>query len=89
MARKVLPQLQRRSLDYIARYYGVEIRGRHRAGGDALATAKCLIRMLSDLSDRGCATWRDLDDLLRMPALRRKKRRPSGLPTPVLRDTTA
>jgi DNA polymerase-3 subunit epsilon len=89
MARKVLPQLQRRSLDYIARYYGVEIRGRHRAGGDALATAKCLIRMLSDLSDRGCSTWRDLDDLLRMPALRRKKRRPSGLPTPVLRDTTA
>ena len=89
MARKVLPQLSRRSLDYIARYYGVEIRGRHRAGGDALATAKCLIRMLSDLSDRGCATWADLEELLRMPAVRRKKRRPSGLPTPVLRDTTA
>ena len=89
LARKVLPQLPRRSLDYVARYYGVEIRGRHRAGGDALATAKCLIRMLSDLSDRGCATWGDLETLLRMPAVRRKKRRHSGLPTPVLRDTTA
>jgi DNA polymerase-3 subunit epsilon len=89
MARKVLPQLSRRSLDYISRYYGVENHARHRAGGDALATAKCLIRMLSDLSDRGCATWGDLEELLRMPAGRRKKRRYSGLPTPVLRDTTA
>jgi DNA polymerase-3 subunit epsilon len=89
IARKVLPQLSRRSLDHVARYYGVEIHGRHRAGGDALATAKCLIRMLSDLRDRGCDTWGDLETLLRTPTIRRKKRRASGLPTPVLRDTTA
>ncbi|MEA2761948.1 MAG: polymerase subunit epsilon [Gemmatimonadaceae bacterium] len=89
MARKVLPQLSRRSLDHVARYYGVEIHGRHRAGGDALATAKCMLRMLADLSDRGCTTWGDLETVLRAPAVRRKKRRPSGLPTPVLRDTTA
>jgi len=89
MARKVLPQLSRRSLDHVARYYGVEIHGRHRAGGDALATAKCMLRMLSDLGDRGCTTWGDLETLLRAPAVRRKKRRASGLPTPVLRDTTA
>ncbi len=89
MARKVLPQLSRRSLDHVARYYGVEIHGRHRAGGDALATAKCMLRMLSDLGDRGCTTWGDLETLLRAPAGRRKKRRASGLPTPVLRDTTA
>ena len=89
IAGKVLPQLSRRSLDYVARYYGVAIHGRHRAAGDALATAKCLIRMMSDLSDRGCATWGDLETLLRAPAGRRKKRRHSGLPTPVLRDTTA
>jgi len=89
IARKVLPQLSRRSLDHVARYYGVEILGRHRAAGDALATAKCLLRMLSDLADRGCATWGDLETLLRAPSGRRKKRRASGLPTPVLRDTTA
>ncbi|HVS60414.1 MAG TPA: 3'-5' exonuclease [Gemmatimonadaceae bacterium] len=89
IARKVLPQLPRRSLDHVARYYGVEIHGRHRAAGDALATAKCLLRMLSDLGDRGCATWGDLETLLGAPAARRKKRRAPGLPTPVLRDTTA
>ena len=89
MARKVLPQISRRSLDYVARYYGVEIRNRHRAGGDAIATAKCLIRMLSDLADRGCGTWGELQTLLRAQPGRRKNRRRSGLPTPVTRDTTA
>lgn len=89
LARKVLPQLSRRSLDHVARYYGVEIQNRHRAGGDALATAKCLVRMIDDLADRGCATWGDLQSFLRTPAGRRKKRRPSGMPTPVTRDTTA
>jgi len=89
MARKVLPQISRRSLDYVARYYGVEIRNRHRAGGDAIATAKCLIRMLSDLADRGCGTWGELQTLLRTQPGRRKNRRHSGLPTPVTRDTTA
>ncbi len=89
LARKVLPQLSRRSLDYVARYYGVEITNRHRAAGDALATARCLIRMLSDLSDRGCGTWDDLDLLLANAPTRRKKRRREALPTSVTRDTTA
>jgi DNA polymerase III subunit epsilon len=89
VARKILPQLSRRSLDYVARYYGVEIVGRHRAGGDAIATAKCFIRMMRDLSDRGYETWDDLDALLRRPTSRRKKRRPPALPTSVTRDTTA
>lgn len=89
IARKLLPQLSRRSLDHIARYYGVEIRNRHRAGGDALATAKCLVRMLSDLSDRGCETWGDLQQLLRIRSGKKRKRRPPAMPTSVTRDTTA
>jgi DNA polymerase III subunit epsilon len=89
VARKILPQLSRRSLDHVARYYGVEIVGRHRAGGDAIATAKCFIRMMNDLSDRGYQTWDDLDALMRKPGSRRKKRRPPAMPTSVTRDTTA
>ena len=89
IARKLLPQLSRRSLDHIARYYGVEIRNRHRAGGDALATAKCLVRMLHDLSDRGCETWGDLQQLLRITSRKKRKRRPPAMPTSVTRDTTA
>lgn len=89
LARKLLPQLPRRSLDHVARYYGVDIGSRHRAAGDALATAHCLLRMLEDLSDRGCQSWADLEQLLGMSAAKRRKRRAPGLPTAVTRDTTA
>ncbi|MEJ7759247.1 MAG: 3'-5' exonuclease [Gemmatimonadaceae bacterium] len=88
LARKLLPQLHRRSLDFVANYYGVEIRRRHRAGGDALATAHCLLRLLNDATERGCDTWHELDLLLGVRSAR-KRRRPSALPTSVTRDTTA
>lgn len=88
LARKLLPHLPRRSLDHVANYYGVEINGRHRAGGDAIATAHCLIRMLDEATDRGCITWEDLDYMLGARASRKKKRR-SALPTSIRRDTTA
>lgn len=87
LARKILPQLPRRSLDHVANYYGVEIAGRHRAAGDAIATARCLLRLLEDAADRGCVTWDDLDLLIGMRGLRaarlaRAKRRRSALPGP-------
>jgi DNA polymerase III subunit epsilon len=90
LARILLPQLPRRSLDHVARYYGVEINGRHRAAGDAIATAHCLAHLLSDAADRGCITWNDLDSMIgrRRRAVRTKRRR-SALPRPVDKDTTA
>ncbi|WP_419948473.1 PolC-type DNA polymerase III [Candidatus Palauibacter sp.] len=62
LARRLLPGLDRRGLDAVADYYGIEIRERHRARGDALATARILLRMLADAERRGWTTW---------PALRR------------------
>jgi DNA polymerase-3 subunit epsilon len=89
LARKLLPQLRRRSLDYVAMHYGVEITNRHRAAGDAIATARVLTRLLTDARDRGCETWADLE-LLQMTAPRRRRsRRRTGRPQPVTRDTTA
>lgn len=90
LARAVLPQLRRRSLDWVANYYDVEIKGRHRAGGDAVATAHCLVRMLHTVVERGCDCWDDLETLLAIsPPRRRRRRRPSAMPQPVRRDTTA
>jgi DNA polymerase-3 subunit epsilon len=90
LARKLLPQLRRRSLDYVSMHYGVEITNRHRAGGDALATAQVFVRMLRDARRRGCATWHDLQTLLIAPTpKRRRSRRPPAMPRPVDRDTTA
>lgn len=89
LARRLLPHLPRRSLDYVANYYGVEITGRHRAAGDALATAHCLLRLLDDAAQRGCTTWEDLDLLLHARPSKKKRRRPSAMPQPVRKDTTA
>jgi DNA polymerase III subunit epsilon len=82
LARKLLPQLRRRSLDQLAWHYGVEIVGRHRAGGDARATATVFIRLLGEARSGGCDGWSDLSALLGAPAPARP-RRPSAMPRPV------
>jgi DNA polymerase-3 subunit epsilon len=94
LSRRLLPQLRSRSLDWVARHYGVEIPPgkRHRAAGDALATAECLLRLLGDARSHGCERWSDLERLLasgRAAAKKRRKRRASGMPQPVDKDTTA
>lgn len=90
MARKLLPGLRRRSLDYVAMHYGVEITRRHRAGGDAVATAQVFLRMMEDARREGCHSWHDLQRLLiAPPAKRRTSRRPPAMPRPIDKDTTA
>ena len=89
LARRLLPQLRRRSLDYVADHYNVGIGARHRAMGDALATAHVLVGLLRDAEGRGCTTWGDLERLLSTSTSTRRRRRPSALPGPVTRDTTA
>jgi DNA polymerase-3 subunit epsilon len=90
LARAVLPQLRRKSLDWVANHYGVEIDGRHRAGGDAIATAQCLLRMLRSAAvDHECSTWAHLERLAGNRGARRRPRRPPAMPMPVTRDTTA
>ena len=96
LARRLLPQLRSRSLDWVARHYNVEIPmgRRHRAGGDAIATAECLIRLLADARDHGCERWSELERFLATgnAAARNKKRRSRrqrAMPHPVDKDTTA
>ncbi|MDX1396642.1 MAG: 3'-5' exonuclease [Gemmatimonadota bacterium] len=60
LTRRLLPGLDRRGLDALARYYGIEIHERHRARGDAIATARCFLRMLDDAERKGWTTWADL-----------------------------
>jgi len=93
LARRLLPQLRSRSLDWVARHYNVEIEPgkRHRAAGDALATAHCLLRLLDDARAHGCERWSDLERFLAAGnAMRRRRgRRAPAMPRPVDRDTTA
>lgn len=89
LARKLLPQLARRSLDHVTTHYGIEIAARHRAAGDAVATAHVLLRLLGDARDRGIERWSDLERLLGSRAGRVSRRRAPGMPQPVDKDTTA
>lgn len=78
LARRLIPGLRSRSLDSVAAYFGVEIHRRHRAGGDATATAEILRRLLELAREHGALT---LDDLAALS--RRRRRRRSALPTPM------
>ena len=56
LARRLVPQLESHKLDSLAAYFGFEIPRRHRAGDDALATARVFVRLLNDLSSNGIST---------------------------------
>jgi len=89
LARKLLPHLRSRSLDHVAAYYGVKITARHRAAGDAVATAHVLLGLLRDARERGCESWPSLQELVARRKPRPRRARPSAMPRSVDRDCGA
>jgi DNA polymerase-3 subunit epsilon len=69
LARRLAPGLKRRSLDALATHFGVPIHARHRAYGDALATARVLLRLLDEARNRGAR------DLTALQLLLQKRKR--------------
>ena len=63
LARKLLPDLPRRNLDTVSYHFGIEIEGRHRATGDAVAAAKCLSKLIRLAQGNGAATLLDLHNV--------------------------
>lgn len=65
LSRRLVPELERRNLDAVTRFFGVEIppEARHRAAGDADATAVVLQRLIGRAVDRGLLTWEELEAL--------------------------
>jgi DNA polymerase-3 subunit epsilon len=86
LARKLLTHLRRRNLDALAWHYEVQIVNRHRAGGDARATAQVLLRMLADARRQDVYTWDELQALLKRP---RPAAFRSYLPQPVTVESVA
>jgi DNA polymerase-3 subunit epsilon len=80
MARFLLPKLRRRNLDVISRHYGVVNHARHRADGDALATARVFVRLLDEARTRGLGDLSALERFLAtgMEGLPRRRRRGRG-----------
>ncbi|UCC48185.1 MAG: 3'-5' exonuclease [Gemmatimonadota bacterium] len=65
LARRLHPELSRRSLDVLADYYAIAVDSWHRAGSDARTTAELFIRFLGQLADRGVGDWERLQAYLR------------------------
>jgi len=72
MCRRLVPALRRRNLDEVTRHFGVKIHARHRAYGDALATARVLLRLLDEATGRGIEDLATLEWYLQ--GRRRRKR---------------
>ena len=64
MARRLAPGLKRRNLDSLTRHFEIPIHARHRAYGDALATARVFLRMLEEAGSRGIRDLTSLQMLL-------------------------
>ncbi len=74
LARRLLSHLPRRNLDAVAWHYGITIDGRHRALGDARATARVLLGLLRDAEKLEVHTWEGLELLLSRNSGRAKRR---------------
>jgi DNA polymerase-3 subunit epsilon len=75
LARALLPRLRKRNLDALAAWFGIRIHARHRAHGDALATARVLIRLLDEAGHQGIHDLHALRRVLRQRARRRSRGR--------------
>jgi DNA polymerase III subunit epsilon len=80
LARKVVPEVRRRSLDALSYFFNVHNEARHRAYGDARATAVIFRRLLDRVREREIDTWQALDRFVRAP---KPKPRRTALPTPI------
>jgi DNA polymerase-3 subunit alpha (Gram-positive type) len=65
LGRKLFPELPNHRLHTVAHHLAVDIKGRHRARGDALATAQVFMHMLDRLEDQGLVTLLDVQDFRR------------------------
>jgi len=74
MAKRLVPELRRRSLDYLADHFEIPIFERHRAYGDALATARVLVRLLDRAERMGLTDLFALDRYLRYVPKRERRR---------------
>lgn len=74
LARALLPGLPRRSLDQVAAHLGIPLGERHRAAGDAVATARALVALLARAEGAGLSQWGALMRYLATPARRRRAR---------------
>ena len=66
LARALLPELPSRGLDALQEYFNIPNLARHRARGDALATADLLEKLLTMARERNCRTLADVEAMIQL-----------------------
>ena len=79
LTRRLVPELRHRGLDQVAAFFGVDNPARHRAFGDALATAHVLRALLGRARERGVETLEDLVLLHDRPRHRQMRNAECGM----------
>ena len=75
LARRLVPAAESCGLDWLTQYFDLDNPARHRAGGDAWATAQLLIRLLDLARLEGARTLQDLEAMQVRKRRKRKRRR--------------
>jgi DNA polymerase III epsilon subunit family exonuclease len=76
IGRFLLPRLRRYGLDEVTRHFGIQVHRRHRAYGDALATARLLTHLLLEAESRGLHDLHTLNEALDASRSRRGRTPP-------------
>ena len=63
LSRRLLPDIDNHRLHTVADYYSITIENRHRAGDDALATAKIFVEFLNRFAEEGISDLQGLKKL--------------------------
>ena len=74
LARRLVPQAESCGLDWLSSYFALENPARHRAFGDAWATAQLLERLVASARESGARTLQDLEALQRRARRHRRRR---------------
>jgi DNA polymerase III subunit epsilon len=85
LARKLVPELRSRSLDSLSYFFNIHIEARHRAYGDARATAELFRLLLDRLDEQEVTRWHELQQfLIRRARRKRRQANPHSMSEPEL-----
>jgi len=79
LTRRLVPELRHRGLDHVAAFFGVDNPARHRAFGDALATAYILRALLGRAAERGVETLEQLIEVHDRPRHKKVRNAECGM----------
>ncbi len=89
LARKLVREVRSCGLDNLSHHFGLANPARHRAAGDAMATADLLGRLMERAREKGARTLQDLEAMAETRAIAARRRKRSAMPTEPRMDSAS